>query len=133
LTSVIQFAAENLGRHLTVFVNGDSSATVTTTNPVTVAYTIRGGAGQEFFMALDAPAMGIPLSYRNAAGQWVPLPANLADVTPFATAPGDGDYTLYTGTVPPGTYTLCLGYDQMNNGRLDMATAIYDCVTAPVQ
>jgi hypothetical protein len=114
-------------------VNGNSHVTVTASNPVTVAYTTRGGAGQEFFLVLNAPAMGIPLSYRNAAGQWVPLPANLADVTPFATAPGDGDYTLYTGTVPPGTYTLCLGYDTATNGHLDLSAAIYDCVTITVQ
>lgn len=114
-------------------VNGSPYAGVTATNPVTVGYTIRGGQGRELFLTLDAPAMNIPLSYRNAAGQWIPLPANLSDVTPFTTAPADGDYTLYTGTVPAGTYTLCLEYDQTSNGRLDMNSAVYDCVTAGAQ
>lgn len=123
----------DLGPSLALRVNGDSSATVTATNPVTVDYTIRGGAGQEFFLVLDAPAMNIPLSYRNAAGQWVSLPVNLANVTPFATASADGDHMLYTGTVPAGSYTLCLGYDTVNNGSLNIGNAVYDCVTATVQ
>ncbi|MBI5379163.1 MAG: hypothetical protein HZA23_03295 [Nitrospirae bacterium] len=121
------------GPAVSLRVNGNSNATVTVTNPVTVDYTIRGGQGREFFLVLDAPAMGVSPSYLNATGQWVPLPANLGDVTPFSTAPADGDYTLYTGTVPLGTYTLCLGHDQTSNGRLDMATAVYDCVEATVQ
>jgi hypothetical protein len=118
----------------TVFlrVNGNPYATVTASNPVTVAYTIRGGAGQEFFLILDAPAMNVPWSYRNAAGQWVRLPTNLNDVIPFATAPADGTYTLYAGTVPVGAYSLCLGYDTVTNGRLDIADAVYDCVMATV-
>jgi hypothetical protein len=118
---------------LVLRVNGDLSSTITIGNPVTVDYTIRGGAGQEFFLALDAPAMGIPWAYRTAAGTWVPLPANLNDVTPFTNAPADGDYTLYSGTVPPGTYTLCLGYDTVMNGHLDLTAAMYDCVTVTVQ
>lgn len=77
--------------------------------------------------------MNIPLSYRNAAGQWIPLPANLADVTPFATAPADGDYTLHAGTVPTGTYTLCLGYDTVSNSHLNLDSAVYDCVEATVR
>jgi hypothetical protein len=54
-------------------------------------------------------------------------------VTPFTNAPADGDYTLYTGTVPAGTYTLCLGYDTVINGRLDMDSTVYDCAEATVQ
>ncbi len=121
------------GPALHLRVNGDPAATVTTTNPVTVAYTIRGGQGQELFLVLDAPAMHVPWSYRNAAGQWVPLPANLADVTPFGTAPADGDYTLYTGVVPAGAYTLCLGYDLTSNGHLDLTAAVYDCAEATIR
>jgi hypothetical protein len=54
-------------------------------------------------------------------------------VTPFTNAPADGDYTLYTGAVPAGVYTLCLGYDQTVNGHLNMESAVYDCTTATVQ
>ncbi len=132
LAPVIQFAAENLAT-LSLRINGDPAATVTTTNPVIVTYTIRGGQGRELFLVLDAPAMHIPLSYYNAAGQWVPLPANLGDITPFGAAPADGDYTLYTGVVPAGTYSLCLGYDTIPNGRLDLPSTVYDCAKAIVQ
>ncbi|OGI41970.1 MAG: hypothetical protein A2150_07615 [Candidatus Muproteobacteria bacterium RBG_16_64_11] len=119
----------------TVFlrINGNPYAAVTAANPVTVGYTIRGGQGRELFLTLDAPAMNIPLSYRSAAGQWIPLPANLADVTPFAVAPADGDHTLYTGTVPAGAYSLCLGYDPVANGHLDTGAAVSDCVSATVR
>lgn len=126
--------AARLSATVSLRVNGDANAAVTVTNPVTVDYSIRGGQGHEFFLVLDAPAMGRPWSYLNATGQWVRLPANLNDVTPFATAPADGDRAFYTGiTVPPGAYSLCLGYDTVKNGYLDLTTATYDCVSATVQ
>lgn len=121
------------GPAVSLRVNGNSHVTVAAANPVTVDYTIRGGQGQEFFLVLDAPAMGRPWSYLNATGQWVPMPANLSSVTPYATTPADGDYTLYTGTVPAGAYSLCLGYDMIPNGHLDIETAVYDCVEATVR
>lgn len=121
------------GPALHLRVNGQPHAAVTATNPVTVDYAIRGGQGREFFLVLDAPAMGIPWAYRTAADTWVPLSANLGDVMPFATAPADGDRTLHSGNVPAGNYTLCLGYDGANDGRLNMESAVYDCATATVQ
>ncbi len=119
----------------TVFlrVNGNPDATVTVSNPVTVDYSIRDGQGREFFLAIDAPAMGIFLSYLAGAGQWVPLPTNLGDVTSFTTAPPDGDHTLYTDTLPAGAYSLCLGYDTVSDGRLNLDAAMYDCVDATVR
>jgi hypothetical protein len=110
-------------------VNGDPSDAVSTSGPVSIEYTIRGGSGGELFLALEAPALGIPWSYRNAAGAWVPLPANLAEVPALGPAPPDGDHTLYSGALPPGTYTLCLGYDLLPDGRLDLTGAVYDCTT----
>lgn len=72
------------------------------------------------FLVLNAPAMGIVWSYLNAAGQWIPLPANLADITPFTTSsPADGTHTLFTGSVPVGDYELYLGCDFVKNGHLD--------------
>lgn len=125
--------AARLSATVSLRVNGDANAAVTATNPVTVEYVIRGGAGREFFLVLDAPAMGNPLSFLNAIGQWVSLPENLNDVTPFAIAPADGDHTLYTGTAPAGAYSLCLGYDTVSNGRLNLEAAVYDCVGATVR
>ncbi len=118
--------------HLSVYINGNTSRTVTTTNPVTVEYAIRGGAGQEFFYALDAPALGVTWSYLNNAGAWVPFPEDVTQLTPFATAPADGDYLFYSGSVPAGHYLLCLGYDLQQNGHLDAESLVYDCVTATV-
>lgn len=121
------------GPAVSLRVNGNPNVTVIVSNPVTVDYTLRGGQDQEFFLVLDAPAMGILLSYRNTAGQWVPLPANLADITSFTTAPVDGDHTLYTGTAPAGAYSLCLGYDTVSNGHLNLEAAVYDCAMATVR
>lgn len=118
----------------TVFlrVNGNPDAAVTVSNPVTVDYTLRGGAGQEFFYALDAPALGLAWSYFNAAGQWVPVPEDVTQLTPFATVPPDGNYLFYSGSVPAGNYLLCLGFDTTPNGHLDAETLIYDCATVAV-
>lgn len=115
-------------------INGGLAGTaVTVSNPVTFSYTIQGGQGQELFLAVDAPALGLPFSYKNAAGQWVRLPANLATVTPFATAPADGDQALFSGPLPAGRYTACIGYDTTRNGTLDLAGAVSSCVAVTVR
>ena len=91
------------------------------TNPVTVVYSLAGCQGKEMFLVVNAPAMGIPWSYLNAAGQFVPLPATLAAITPWMTSgPGDGSYPLYQGTAPKGNYEIYLGCDNLTNGHLDI-------------
>lgn len=103
-----------------VAVNGNSAAEVTLGNPVALTYQVVGCQGQEMFLVLNGPAMGIVWSYLNAAGQWIPLPANLANITPFISGgPADGGYFLYTGNVPVGDYELYLGCDFVTNGHLD--------------
>jgi hypothetical protein len=110
------------------------------TNPVTVRYTVQGCAGQEMFLVLNAPAMGIPWSYLGFFG-WVPLPTNLAEIAPFqASGPADGTYTLFAGTAPAGTYALYLGCDFVHDGHLTIDTSAgltvngaYDYLSATVQ
>ena len=106
-------------------------------NPVTVRYSLQGCSGKEMFLVLDASAMGIPWSYLGVSG-WVPLPANLATITPFSSGPPDGTYTLFTGTAPAGTYELYLGCDFVNDGVLNVdaggnVNGVYDhlVVTVP--
>lgn len=127
-------AFKALTETLQLRVNGDGARTLTAANPVSVDYTIRRGQSQEFFLVLTAPALGVPtMSYLNAAAQWIPLPANLANVTPYGSAPADGDYNLYRDNLPAGAYDLCLGFDVTANGRLDIEAAVYDCVTVTVR
>ena len=108
-------------------------------NPVTVTYTVNGCFQREMFLVLNAPAMGIPWAYLNTAGKFVPLPANLAQITPFmASGPPGGTYVLFNGTVPPGKYELYLGCDNVLNGRLDIdvglhVNGIYDYLAATVK
>ncbi len=108
------------GPQASLTVNGTTGDEVSAANPVAVTYRLRGCQGQELFLVLNAPPMGIVWSYLTAAGQWVPLPANLADITPFnAAGPADGSYPLFMGNVPAGDYELYLGCDFVKNGHLD--------------
>ncbi len=108
------------GPQVGLTVNGGTGDEITTPNPVAVTYQLRGCQNQEMFLVLNAPPMGIVWSFLNAAGQWVPLPANLADITPFSpNGPADGSYPLFTGNVPLGDYELYLGCDFAKNGHLD--------------
>jgi len=91
------------------------------TNPVTVKYSVGGCTDKEMFLVVNAPAMGIPWSYMNSQGQWVPLPSNLAQVQPWLTSgPYDGTHTLFSGNLPPGSYEIYLGCDNTKNGHLDI-------------
>lgn len=115
-------------------INGSlAGTTVTVASPVTLSYTIQGGQGQDLFLAVDAPALGLPWSYQNAAGRWVGLPASLASVTSFTSAPADGEHQLFSGALPPGRYTVCLGYDTTRNGILDLASAVSSCAMVTVR
>ncbi len=118
--------------------NGNSAGAVTTANPVTVTYTLSGCQGREMFLVLNAPAMGIPWAFLNAAGQWVPLPVNLAQITPFANGFSNGTYTLFSGNAPSGVYDIYLGCDFAANGFLDISTGgqvngVYDSLVVTVQ
>jgi len=121
---------------LTITVSGPGPALV---NPVTVTYSVQGCSGREMFLVLNAPAMGIPWAYLGIAG-WVPLPANLAEITPYASGPADGTYTLFVGTVPAGSYDLYLGCDFVSDGHLNIDTStglnlngVYDHFSVTVQ
>lgn len=91
-------------------------------NPVMVTYSIQGCSGKEMFLALNAPAMGLPWSYLSATG-WMPLPVNLSDITPYASGPADGTYTLFSGTAPTGAYELYLDCDFVSDGHLNIDTS----------
>jgi len=110
-------------------------------NPVTVRYTTHGCYAKEMFLILNAPAMGIPWSYFTGTA-WLPLPADLADITPYSThGPEDGDsQELFFGTVPPGSYDLYLGCDFVQDGHLTMDSGadlningVYDHFSVAVQ
>ncbi len=90
-------------------------------NPVNLEFLLREiGVGNEMFLVLQAPAMGIPVfSYLTMTGQWIPLPADQSQITPFRLAPPDGKYPLFAGTAPKGKYELYLGCDFAKNGHLD--------------
>ncbi len=89
----------------------------TLVNPVTVTYSVQGCSGKEMYLILNAPAMGIAWSYLSATG-WIPLPADLATITPFGSGPVDSTYSLFSGTAPTGTYELYLGCDNVLDGHL---------------
>ncbi|UKL13726.1 Lcl C-terminal domain-containing protein [Dissulfurimicrobium hydrothermale] len=105
----------------------NNSFAVTVTSPVDVTYQITNAApGQEAFFILDAPAVGINWSYLNSSYQWIPLPANLEQMTPCGYILGDGTYTLYQGPWPKGDYLIYLGFDNNKNGLLDFSSLTYD-------
>ncbi len=117
-----------LGQSLDLTVNGSGvggGVGATVTNPVTVNFSIQGGFNQEMFVVLNAPALSPPIlwSYLNAGGQWIPLPNDLAQITPFSTlGPQDGTYPLFIGSLPSGPYDLYLAYDFLQNGHLDITS-----------
>ena len=122
-----------------VAVNGNTAAELTLGSPVALTYQVVGCQNQEMFVVVNAPAMGIVWSFLNAAGQWIKLPANLADITPFINwGPADGGYFLFVGNVPVGDYELYLGCDFVVNGHLDFTggttiNGVYDHVVVHVR
>lgn len=95
-----------------------------TTNPLSVTYAVSGCSGREMFLVLDAPSMGIPLSYLNTNSAWVPLPTPLSLITPWmSSGPADGLHTLFSGSAPlgrGGPWDLYLVCDFVPNGHLDI-------------
>jgi hypothetical protein len=135
---VAKISNDTLDRLVDLSVNGNVVYETQATNPLLATVRLRGCQGQETFQVLNAPAMGIPWSYLNAAGQWIPLPANLETVTPFTTTgPADGTYTLFSGSVPVGDYELYYGCDYIKNGHLDISfgapNAAYDHILVHVR
>jgi len=126
------------GRRVDLTVRG-AGLGPTLINPVTVGYSVQGCGGQEMFLVLNAPAMGIPWSYLNTSGAWVLLPTPLSLITPWmSSGPPDGTYPLFRGTAPAGTYELYLGCDFVSNGTLNIdaggnVNGVYDhrVVTVP--
>ncbi len=128
------------GPEANLIVNGNAyGEEVVVGNPVNLEFFLRQcGAGQELFLVMKAPAMGIPVfSYLNAAGQWIPLPGDLSMIMPFMLAPPDGRYPLFMGTVPKGMYDVYFGCDFVKNGHLDYllgaVNGVFDHVMVTVQ
>lgn len=115
-------AAADPAPEANLIVNGNVfGEEVTVGNPVSLEFFLRQcGVGQELFLVMRAPAMGINVfSYLTMTGQWVPLPGDLSLITPFRLAPADGRHPLFMGTVPRGVYDIYFGCDFMKNGHLD--------------
>src|SRR5262249_44622025 len=88
---------------------GGFSVPAVVSGPLSVNYAVQGCGGHEMFVILRAPAVGI-LNYQyysGALGTFLPLPNPLSFITPFVTggpATTDGSHTLFSGTLPAGTY-----------------------------
>lgn len=76
---------------------------------------------------------GLPSSYLEPAGQWVPATREPGGPQTVLDRAGDGGYPLYVGSLSVGTYALCLGYDAVAHGGFDLAAAVYACVAVTVQ
>src|SRR5262249_24782833 len=84
--------------------------------PLALNYEVRGCAGGEMFLLVRAPALGLDgFAYYSAAlAAFVPLPGTFSLVTPSVAggpSTADGTGTLFTGTLPPGTYDFYLACD----------------------
>jgi len=117
VTANFNAAGDSGGPRVTATANGQGGGTVS--SPVTVQYTVRQCT--ELFVIVNAPAMGINWSYINASGAAVPMPGNLAAVTPHRTGPADGTYTLYSGAAPSGSYELYVACDNALNGSFNFS------------
>lgn len=99
----------------------------TTTVPLRIDYTIQGCFGREMFAiaVVNAPPISLPPSYFDGStGTWVPVPDPLSQIKPFVTGgplTADGTHTLFTGSLPFGTYDLFLVCDLFVNGHLDVS------------
>ncbi len=119
VTANFAAAGDAGGPRVTATANGQSSGSVA--SPVIVRYTVRQCA--ELFVIVNAPTMGINWAYVNSSGFAVPMPGNLAAVTPHKTNPADGSYTLYSGAAPAGSYELYLSCDNVSNGGFNFSAA----------
>lgn len=99
-----------------------SGTAVTTSSPLTVNYSIQGCSGRELILILNAPsAFATPVYWNGSA--WVPIPSPLSLSTPFVIggpATSNGVHTLFSGSVPSGTYDVFLVCDLFVNGHLDV-------------
>jgi CSLREA domain-containing protein len=109
-------------------VSGVGSGTgATVSGPLAINYTVQACSGHEMFVILRAPALGLP-SYRyydGGLGTFVPLPDPPSEIRPFVSGgpfTTTGSHTLFSGSLPPGAYDLFLICDQVQNGRLDVAS-----------
>jgi hypothetical protein len=108
--------ADSGGPRVTATANG-LSGSVTAGSPVAVQYTVRQCA--ELFVIVNAPALGIHWSFLNSLGTAIAMSANIAAIAPYRTAPANGTYTLFSGSVPPGVYDLYLACDNAANAFFD--------------
>jgi hypothetical protein len=92
-----------------------------TTNPVTLAYSVQACANHEMFLIVLAP--GAAVYYNGSA--LAALPDPLSSMTPFVTGgplTSNGTHTLFSGSLPPGSYDFFLICDRANNGHLDLTS-----------
>jgi hypothetical protein len=75
-------------------------------------------------MFLIVVASGAAVYYTGSA--LAPLPDPLSAMTPFVAGgplATNGTHSLFSGSVPPGTYDFFLICDKANNGHLDLTSA----------
>ena len=75
------------------------------------------------FVIVAAPSLGIPLAYVSGGGTTHPFPNPPSLITPFATGgplTTNGNHTLFSGSLPPGNYTVVVACDTTVNGHLDV-------------
>jgi hypothetical protein len=93
----------------------------TVNNPFTVNYSVQGCFGREMFLIVNAPTFSTPVYFNGSA--WLPLPSSLSLITPFVSGgpqTSNGVHTLFSGSLPTGTYDVYLACDLFVNGHLDV-------------
>jgi 6-phosphogluconolactonase (cycloisomerase 2 family) len=96
-------------------------AAAVATNPVTIRYAVQGCGNHEMFLIVLAP--GAAVYYNGSA--LAALPDPLSSMTPFVTGgplATNGIHTLFSGSLPPGSYDFFLICDKANNGHLDVTS-----------
>jgi CSLREA domain-containing protein len=98
-----------------------SGGAATVNNPLTVNYSIQGCSGREMFLIVNASILPFPVYFDGSA--WLPVPNPLSLITPFLIGgpqTSNGSHTLFSGSLPPGTYDVYLACDLFVNFHLDV-------------
>ena len=97
-----------------------SGVGATVNNPLTVNYSIQGCSGRELFLIVNASILPNPVYFDGSA--WVAVPSPLSLITPFVIGgpqTSNGLHTIFSGSLPSGTYDVYLACDLFVNGHLD--------------